>query len=133
LPQGIQIFCRKKSKENKEGNQMIIERDIRKIGNSILIGIGLSNAVFDILTDRNQLLECLEMLEQPHRGMVWKKFGDFGIYSITMNLHHDDQVSLVIDGPNLEQARDQGAGIYLEKEEILRLLQDVLAFDESSI
>jgi hypothetical protein len=106
---------------------MIIERDIRKIGDSILVGIGLGNAVFDILTDRDQLKDCLQMLEQPHRGTVWKKIGDFGIYPITMNLHHDETVSIFLDGPKLEQSRDQGAGIYLEKEEFRQLLIDVLA------
>lgn len=110
---------------------MIRERDIRKIGDSILIGIGLNNAVFDIMTDRDQLNECLQMLQQPHHGTVWKKIGDFGIYPITMNLHHDETVSIILDGPDLEQARNQAAGIYLlEKEEIRRLLLDALACGE---
>jgi len=106
---------------------MIIERDIRRVGENILLGIALENAVLDILTNDPQLQECIEMLEKPHRGLVFTKIGTFGIYTITLNLHHDDTVSMSVDGPDFYQARNQSAGIWLEKEQLRELLAEVLA------
>jgi hypothetical protein len=106
---------------------MIIERDIQRIGGNILLGIALENAVLDIFTNDAQLRECLEMLGMPHRGLVFTKIGTFGIYPITLNLHHDDTVSMSVDGPDFDQTRNQSAGIWLEKEQLRALLAEVLA------
>jgi hypothetical protein len=108
-------------------SKMIVNRDVRRIGDNILLGIALENAVLDIFTNDAQLQECLEMLEKPHRGLVYTKIGTFGIYSITLNLHHDDTVSMSVDGPDLDGSRNQSTGIWLEKEELRGLLAEVLA------
>jgi hypothetical protein len=68
----------------------------------------------------------MTLLDTPHRGLVDTNMGTFGNYPVSLNLHHDDSVSIFIDGPDFEPSRNQGAGIYLEKDELRRLLTDVL-------
>lgn len=88
----------------------------------IALGIALENAVLDILTSDEQLRKCLQVLRDPHVGLVSVSMGAFGIYPVTLNLHHDDGVSIFIDGPDLEKGRCQSAAIYLAKEDLRRLL-----------
>jgi hypothetical protein len=105
---------------------MFTERDIRRQGENILLGIALGDAVLDIFTNDAQLKECVKLLSEPHRGLVFAQIGTFGIYPITLNLHHDDTVSMSVDGPDFDQSRNQSAGIWLEKEELRQLLIEAM-------
>jgi hypothetical protein len=46
---------------------------------------------------------------------------------VTLNLHHEDKVSILIDGPDFDGDRNQTAAVFLEKEELRRLLGEALA------
>jgi hypothetical protein len=105
---------------------MITEHDVRRNGGSILLGIAVGNAVLDVVSTEGLLQECLNLLETPHRGLVDTRMGTFGAYPVSLNLHHDESVSIFIDGPDFESSRNQSAGIYLEKGELRRLLVEVL-------
>jgi len=105
---------------------MIAGHDVRRNGSSILLGIAVGNAVVDVVANEGLLHECLNLLETPHRGLVDTNMGTFGTYPVSLNLHHDDSVSIFIDGPDFELSRNQSAGIYLGKDELRRLLVEVL-------
>jgi len=83
-------------------------------------------SLFDVLTDTATLAKCLGMLSQPERGgLQSRRLGTFGPFDVTLNLHADRKiVSIFIDGPDLEGAfsGNQSAGLYVEREEILRAL-----------
>jgi hypothetical protein len=106
--------------------EMITSHHILRQGTCIVLGIALENAVLDILTDESLLQNCLELLREPHRGLVYTKIGAFGIYPVTLNLHHDDTVSMSVDGPDLNQSRNQSTGIWLGKEELQRVLLEAV-------
>jgi hypothetical protein len=93
---------------------------------SILLGIALENAVLDILTDDALLQKCERMLRESHVGLVSVTMGTFGIYPVTLNLHHDDGVSLFIDGPAFEKNRTQSAAIWVEKAELQRIIAEAM-------
>ena len=105
---------------------MLTDHQILRKGDNILFGIALDNAVLDVLTDARLLQDCLRMLREPHRGMVSTSMGTFGSYPVTLNLFHDDTVSIFIDGPVFEAARTQSAGISLEKDVLARLLLEAV-------
>jgi hypothetical protein len=90
-----------------------------------LLGISLGCAVLDVETDHALLMSCLQMLEQPHLGVVHTQMGRFGTYPVTLNLNHDDSVSVVIDGPAFVTNRDQCAAIWVEKEPLRKILEDI--------
>jgi hypothetical protein len=101
---------------------MIKDHQILRKEQGIILGIALENAVLDILTSDAQLHKCLKVLREPHAGLVSVSIGTFGIYPVTLSLHHDDGVSLFIDGPDFYKSRSQSAGIWLGKEDLQRLL-----------
>ena len=105
---------------------MITEQDVRRKGTSILLGIAVGNAVLDILTSDGQLETCLKLLEVPHGGLVYTHMGTFGVYPVTLNLHDDGSVSIFIDGPEFDQTRTQCSAIWPGKDELRRLLGEVL-------
>lgn len=105
---------------------MTKSHQIVRTDKGIILGIALENAVLDIFTSDAQLQKCLKLLEEPHRGLVSTTIGTFGIYSVTLNLHHDDTVSIFVDGPDFDQSRSQSAGIWLGKEDLQRLLMEAV-------
>ncbi len=105
---------------------MITEHDIQRKDSQILLGIAVESAVLDIITNDEQLRDCIKLLQEPHRGLVYLKMGSFGTYDVTLNVHHDDTASIFLDGPDFSQSRNQSAGIYVDKIELLHLLVDVL-------
>lgn len=101
---------------------MIKVQQILRKGDTVLLGIGLENAVLDVLTSDSQLGECLQVLQRPHRGLISITLGTFGIYPITLNLHNDESCSIFIDGPEFDECRTQSAAIWLRKQELEQLL-----------
>ena len=105
---------------------MITTHDVRRKDSSILLGIAVEAAVLDIVTSDAQLEDCVKLLEGPHSGLVSTRMGTFGTYPVTLNLHHDGRVSIFIDGPQFEQCREQCSAIWLGKDELRRLLVEVV-------
>src|SRR5437667_9126187 len=97
--------------------EMTTGHQIQRKDTSIILGIALENAVLDVLTDEALLQNCLKLLRESHRGLVYAPMGTFGVYSVTLNLHHDDTVSVFIDGPDFDPCRTQSAAIWLRKED----------------
>ena len=103
---------------------MISEWHIERKENSLLLGIATEDAILDVVTDHNLLSNCLAMLESPHIGLVDTQLGHFGIYPVRLNLHHDDTVSIFIDGPDFEPPRQLSAAIFIDKGGLTRILQE---------
>jgi hypothetical protein len=105
---------------------MIKTKQVLRKGTSILLGIGLDNAVLDVLTNDVQLQECLQVLQEPAAGLTSVRMGTFGIYPVTLNLHPDDTVSIFIDGPDFDKCRSQSAAIWPGKEDLRRMLVEAV-------
>jgi len=105
---------------------MITSHQVLRRDSNILLGIGLDNAVLDIQTNEVLLHQCLNLLQEPHRGLVTAKMGTFGVYAVTLSLGHDDSVAIMVDGPDFNQSRNQSAGIWLEKQEMQKLLIEAM-------
>jgi hypothetical protein len=105
---------------------MIKTYQILHKGTTILLGIGLDNAVLDVVTNESQLRGCLELLQEQHRALGYTLMGTFGNYDVTLNVNDDDTVSIFIDGPYFEPTRSQSAAIWLGKEDLQRLLVEAL-------
>lgn len=105
---------------------MITVQQVLRRGDNVLLGIGLENAVLDVLTNDRQLEACLQELRKPYRGLISVTLGTFGIYPITLNLHNDDSTSIFIDGPEFDECRTQSAAIWLQKDELEQLLVEAL-------
>lgn len=105
---------------------MIRTQQVLRKGSDILLGIGLDNAVLDILTNEAQLQACLQMLEEPAVGLTSVSMGTFGIYPVTLNLHPDETVSIFIDGPDFEKCRSQSAAIWPGKEALRGMLIEAM-------
>ena len=105
---------------------MITERQVRRKGEALLLGIAVEHAVLDIVTDRSLLTSCLTMLGSPHTGLVETRMGQFGEYPVTLNLHHDDTVSIFVDGPDFDPPRNQSAAIWVDKDKLRDILQEVV-------
>jgi hypothetical protein len=101
---------------------MIKDHQIVRRDEGMILGIALENAVLDILTNDALLQQCLKLLKEPHRGLASTTIGSFGIYSVTLNLHHDETLSIFVDGPDFDQSRNLSAGIWLEKEDLRQQL-----------
>jgi hypothetical protein len=106
---------------------MIRELDVHRHGEAILLGIAVENAVLDVVTSVALLRECLDLLESPHSGLVSSRLGYFGDYPVTLNIHHDEAVSIFIDGPQFHPPRSQGAGVYLSKQDAGHAIKAALA------
>jgi hypothetical protein len=112
---------------------MTASHQVQRKGDSILLGIALENAVLDILTDEPMLRNCLQLLREPHRGLVSARMGTFGVYPVTLNLSHDDTVAVVIDGPDFDPCRTQAAMICPRKEDLQRLLLEAIEGSSSQM
>jgi hypothetical protein len=105
---------------------MISQWHIGRKGDALLLGFAVANAaVLDIVTDRALLAKCLQMLQSPHVGLVHTQMGRFGEFAITLNLHHDETVSIFIDGPDFNRTRAPSAAIWVEKDQLCDILQEV--------
>lgn len=105
---------------------MIKAHQILRNETGILLGIGLDSAVLDFLTSNDQLRKCLELLDEPHRGLVSTRIGMFGVYPVTLNLHYDESVSICIDGPDFQQSRNLSAGLWVKKEDLKVILREAV-------
>jgi hypothetical protein len=105
---------------------MPIQHHVMRDGASILLAIGLDNAVLDVVTSDALLHECLKLLDTPHRGLVHCPLGTFGDLPVTLNLFNNDDVAIIVDGPYFDPARNLACGIWLEKEEAKAILAAAL-------
>jgi hypothetical protein len=106
--------------------QMTTRHQILRKDTRILLGIAQDNAVLDVLTDEQLIQNCLRLLREPHRGLVCAPLGTFGVYTVRLNLHHDDTVSVFIDGPDFDPCRTQSAAICPRKDDLQQLLLGAL-------
>lgn len=108
---------------------MIREFDVRRNGELILIGISVDGAVLDFTTTEGRLRECLTLMERPHQGLVYMQIGEFGDFPVTLNFHHDDSLSIFVDGPDFEPQRTMSAAIWLSKENLRSVIVKALVID----
>lgn len=106
---------------------MIHDFDIRRRGAAILVGIAVNQAVLDFETNEETLRESLAFLDLPHRGAIDMRIGKFGDFPVTLNVHHDDSLSIFVDGPEFDETRSQSAALWLTKEDLRRVISGALA------
>jgi hypothetical protein len=106
---------------------MIREFDIRRRGDAILVGIAVEHAVLDFETTEGTLRECLVFLGKAHCGLIDMRVGSFGDFPVRLNVHHDDSLSICLDGPYFEPTRSQCAILELSKEDLRQVINAVLA------
>lgn len=109
---------------------MIHECDIRRRGDAILVGIALDRAVLDFETKEGLLRECLVFLDTPHTGLADISIGNFGHFRVRLNMHHDDTLSIFVDGPSFEPNRELCAAIWLSKEDLRSVINAALSAPE---
>src|SRR5262245_26574742 len=97
---------------------MIRDYQIQRRGDVILVGIALDNAVLDFETTESLLRDCLAFLDAPHKGLVDMGIGKFGEFRVRLNMHHDDSLSIFVDGPPFEPQRNLSAAIWLSKQDV---------------
>jgi hypothetical protein len=110
----------------KGSRAMIRERDVRRIGEAILIGIAVDAAVLDFTTTEAALRDCLAFLAEPREGLASMQIGTFGHFPVTLNAHHDDSLSIFVDGPEFEPNREMCAAIWLSKEDLNSVIGEAL-------
>lgn len=108
---------------------MIREWDVRRHEDAILVGLAVDAAVLDFKTTVAILRECLVFLDSPHQGLVSLRIGTFGDFPVTLNMDHDDSLSIFLDGPEFEPFRSMSAAIWLSKEELRSVIREALAAD----
>jgi hypothetical protein len=91
-----------------------------------LLSLELSNAVLDIHTDRALLINCLNLISSHQGGLESTQMGAFGIYPISLNVHHEGTISIFVDGPSFDEDRVQSAAIWPEKESLLRIIAEAI-------
>lgn len=106
---------------------MITNWQLQRRGDSLILGIAVEHAALDVVSDLALLKDAFTMLRSPHRGLVDIRIGSFGPFAVTLNLHHDDTVSIFVDGPDFDGARRQSAALWVEKERLCGILQEVIA------
>jgi hypothetical protein len=106
----------------------IKEHQVVRRGNNILLGISVGNAVLDILTSQAQLQECLKLLKDPLGPLKLERttMGAFGCYPVSLDVDKRGTASIFVDGPYFESTRSQSAAIWVGKEDLERLLVEVL-------
>lgn len=105
---------------------MITDWQIQRRDGRLILGIALEHAVLDVVSDVGLLQNCLTLLRSPHEGLVETPMGSFGEFQVTLNLHHDDKVSIFIDGPEFDASRVQSAAIWVEKDRLCRILEEAV-------
>lgn len=110
-------------------SKMTLESDVRRNGELILIGISVEVAVLDFTTTATRLRDCLNFLGHPHQGLVSMQIGEFGNFPVTLNIHHNDSLSIFVDGPTFETERTMCAAIWLSKEDFRSVIRKALVVD----
>jgi hypothetical protein len=105
---------------------MITEWNIEQDGDRLLLGLSVGSAVLDILTSTDLLHGCIKFLESAMPDALDVEMGSFGHYPVRLNRHADDSTSIFVDGPDFLAHRNQSAGVYLEKDELLTILRNAI-------
>ncbi len=105
---------------------MITDWQVQRKGEAIILGIAVEHAVLDIVTHSGLLTTCLTILGSHHVGLVNTPMGQFGDFPVTLNLDHDDTVSIFVDGPDFMPGRCQSAAIWVDKEQLQEILREVI-------
>src|SRR5262245_38610275 len=106
---------------------MIVDMQVLRRGDAILLGIAVEHAVLDIETSETLLRECLALLDTPHKGLIDGRIGQFGNLPVTLSIDADETVAIFVDGPYFEPSRNQSAGLYLSKDDARRAIEEALA------
>ena len=106
---------------------MITDWQLHRRDGRLIVGIAVRHAVLDVVSDVALLRNCLTVLRSPHRGLVDTRMGSFGDFQVTLNLHHDDNVSIFVDGPDFDVGRRQSAAIWVEKDQLCGILEKAIA------
>jgi hypothetical protein len=106
---------------------VITDWQVQRNGRLLILGIAVGVGHLDVVTDDVLLKNCLAMLRSPHRGFVHTRMGSFGPFDVTLNLHHDDSVSIFVDGPKFDDDRTQSAAIWVEKDRLSEILEETIA------
>lgn len=105
---------------------MITDWQLHRRDGLLILAIAVEHAVLDVVSDVALLENCLKLLRSPHRGLVDTRMGSFGEFQVTLNLHHDDTVSIFIDGPDFDIGRCQSAAIWVDKAGLCRILEEAV-------
>jgi hypothetical protein len=57
------------------------------------------------------------------------QIGEFGDFPVTLNMHHDDSISIFVDGPDFGPQRSICAAIWLSKEDLRVVISKALVID----
>ena len=114
---------------------MITQRYFENGPLGILFRIAIDNsAVIDVLTTADALSACRAFLSDSEANSLESvRLGSFGPFEVTMGLSAEDAtVTLFIDGPELgsQYRGDQSVGIYIERDEMLRALDENSKFPD---
>lgn len=104
----------------------ILDWQLESQANKLLLGLAIQCAVLDVETDRESLARCLQVLETPTEGLRSLQMGRFGSFEVTLNHHHDDTVSIFIDGPIFAPRRHQSAAVWVDKTSLCKVLREVV-------
>jgi len=80
----------------------------------------------DILTDEERLRDCIQLLNETQSGLIEADLGSFGVFKGTLNVHHDNTVSLFIDGPEFDDDRFQSSAIWVNKAELRKVFEKAI-------
>jgi hypothetical protein len=105
---------------------MITDHQVQRKGDEIILGLAVRNAAMDIVTTTQLLSNCLRLLTEPHQGLVYATMGKFGSFPVTLNVDHDNTVSIFIDGPDFDEGRVQSSAIWPDKESLYRIIKTIL-------
>ena len=105
---------------------MITDWQIQRSDGRLILGIAIEHAFLDVVSDVALLQNCLTLLRSPHQGLVDTRMGSFGEFQVSLNLHHDDTVSIFIDGPEFDASRVQSSAIWVEKDQLCRILEEAV-------
>jgi hypothetical protein len=108
---------------------MISDWQLHRRDGRLILGIALQHAVLDVVSDAALLKNCLTLLRSPHQGLVDTRLGAFGEFQVTLNLHHDEGVSIFIDGPEFDVGRVQSAAIWVDKDQLCHILEEAIGAD----
>jgi hypothetical protein len=108
---------------------MISDWQLHRRDGRLILGIALQHAVLDVVSDVALLKNCLALLRSPDRGLVDARMGSFGEFQVRLNLHHDDGVSIFVDGPAFDSGRAQSAAIWVDKDQLCSILEEAIGAD----
>jgi hypothetical protein len=104
----------------------IADYQVQRKCNSIILGIGIQNAVMDVATNMDCLKICLKLLTDAHMGSVDAEMGRFGEFTVALGIDAKDETSIFIDGPQIEGIRGLSAAIWVEKSDLRRIIELII-------